>query len=111
MRHLHYSADDERSLCGHRLRVPVRTGSRVIWVPGVKGVHFSKARKSDCAECRKLFRQQLRTARELSQAGQKHTFRIVYEQIETRPPLVLRLLLPLPVRTEGRKSEPGDVPK
>jgi len=31
-----------------------------------------------------------------------------YEQIAERPPLHLRLLLPLPIRTEGRKLEPGD---
>ena len=33
---------------------------------------------------------------------------IFYEQIAERPPLHLRLLLPLPIRTEGRKSEVGD---
>ena len=31
-----------------------------------------------------------------------------YEQIERRPPWHLRLLLPVPIRTEGRKSEVGD---
>lgn len=31
-----------------------------------------------------------------------------YEQIDERPPLHLRLLLPVPIRTEGRKSEVGD---
>jgi hypothetical protein len=31
-----------------------------------------------------------------------------YEQIETRPPLHLRLLLPLPIRTENSKSKVGD---
>ncbi len=31
-----------------------------------------------------------------------------YEQIEERPPLLLRLLLPVPLRTEGRKSEVDD---
>ncbi|MGH7145070.1 MAG: SRPBCC family protein [Planctomycetota bacterium] len=31
-----------------------------------------------------------------------------YEQIEERPPWFLRLLLPVPIRTEGRKSEVGD---
>jgi hypothetical protein len=31
-----------------------------------------------------------------------------YEQIEELPPLLLRLLLPVPLRTEGRKSEVGD---
>lgn len=31
-----------------------------------------------------------------------------YEQIGKRPPLLLRLLLPNPIRTEGRKSEVGD---
>jgi hypothetical protein len=31
-----------------------------------------------------------------------------YEQIEGRPPLHLRFLLPVPIRTEGRKSEVGD---
>jgi len=31
-----------------------------------------------------------------------------YEQIEERPPLLLRLFLPMPIRTEGRKSEVGD---
>jgi hypothetical protein len=33
---------------------------------------------------------------------------IFYEQITERPPLHLRLLLPLPIRTEGRKSGVGD---
>lgn len=32
-----------------------------------------------------------------------------YEQIERRPALLLRLMLPLPIRAEGRKSEVGDV--
>lgn len=31
-----------------------------------------------------------------------------YEQVETRPPLHLRLLLPVPIRTEGRKEVEGD---
>ncbi len=31
-----------------------------------------------------------------------------YEQIAERPPLHLRVLLPRPIRTEGRKSEVGD---
>jgi hypothetical protein len=31
-----------------------------------------------------------------------------YEQIEERPPLALRLLLPVPTGTEGRKSSVGD---
>lgn len=31
-----------------------------------------------------------------------------YEQIEKRPPLVLRLLLPSPIRTEGCRSRIGD---
>jgi hypothetical protein len=32
-----------------------------------------------------------------------------YEQIEQQPPLLLRLLLPRPIRTEGSKEEVGDV--
>ena len=31
-----------------------------------------------------------------------------YEQIDRRPPLHLRLLLPMPIETAGRKSEIGD---
>jgi len=31
-----------------------------------------------------------------------------YEQLERKPPLHLRLLLPVPIETIGRKSEPGD---
>jgi hypothetical protein len=31
-----------------------------------------------------------------------------YEQIDERPPIPLRLLLPVPIRTVGRKSEVGD---
>jgi hypothetical protein len=31
-----------------------------------------------------------------------------YEQLDGRPPWYLRLLLPMPIRTEGRKSEVGD---
>ena len=31
-----------------------------------------------------------------------------YEQIDRKPPWYLRLLLPVPIRTEGRKSEVGD---
>jgi len=33
---------------------------------------------------------------------------LFYEQIQERPPLYLRLLLPVPVRTEGTKSQVGD---
>ncbi|HTR57565.1 MAG TPA: hypothetical protein VMM27_05280 [Casimicrobiaceae bacterium] len=33
---------------------------------------------------------------------------LFYEQIQERPPLHLRLLLPVPVRTEGPKSQVGD---
>ena len=33
---------------------------------------------------------------------------LYYEQIDERPPLLLRLLLPVPVSTQGRKSEVGD---
>ena len=33
---------------------------------------------------------------------------VFYEQIAERPPLALRLLMPLPIRTEGRKTEVGD---
>ncbi len=31
-----------------------------------------------------------------------------YEQIAKRPPLLLRVLLPVPIRAKGRKSEVGD---
>lgn len=31
-----------------------------------------------------------------------------YEQVDTVPPLYLRLLLPVPIRTEGSKSSVGD---
>lgn len=31
-----------------------------------------------------------------------------YEQLEERPPRLLRLLLPVPIRTEGRKAQVGD---
>ena len=33
---------------------------------------------------------------------------LFYEQIEERPPLLLRLLLPLPIRTDGSKFKVGD---
>jgi hypothetical protein len=33
---------------------------------------------------------------------------VFYEQIDQRPPLYLRVLLPVPIRTEGKKSEVGD---
>ena len=33
---------------------------------------------------------------------------IYFEQISSPPPWVLRLLLPVPLRTEGRKSQVGD---
>ena len=36
---------------------------------------------------------------------------IFYEEIDERPPLHLRLLLPVPIRTEGRISEVGDEAK
>lgn len=36
---------------------------------------------------------------------------LFYEEIDERPPLYLRLLLPVPIRIEGRKSEVGDQPK
>ena len=31
-----------------------------------------------------------------------------YEQVDVAPPLYLRMLLPVPIRTEGRKSNVGD---
>jgi polyketide cyclase/dehydrase/lipid transport protein len=34
-----------------------------------------------------------------------------YEQIEARPPLHLRMLLPVPIRTIGRKTQVGDEAK
>jgi hypothetical protein len=55
-RHLHWSADDERTVCGGRRFVPVRSGSRVFGVTGHRSVHWSKARKSDCPACRALVR-------------------------------------------------------
>ncbi len=36
---------------------------------------------------------------------------LFYEQIEGRPPLALRLALPVPTRTEGRKTQVGDEAK
>jgi Polyketide cyclase / dehydrase and lipid transport len=36
---------------------------------------------------------------------------LFYEQIDRRPPLYLRTLLPVPTRTEGRKSVVGDEAK
>lgn len=33
---------------------------------------------------------------------------VFYEQIEKRPPLLLRVLLPVPIRAKGRKSEVDD---
>jgi hypothetical protein len=36
-----------------------------------------------------------------------HTLQF-YEQVAERPPAYLRLVLPVPIRTEGRKSEVGD---
>lgn len=33
---------------------------------------------------------------------------MLYEQIEERPPLLLRVLLPVPIRAEGRKSRVGE---
>ena len=33
---------------------------------------------------------------------------LFYEQLEERPPLLLRLLLPIPIATEGAKSQVGD---
>ena len=33
---------------------------------------------------------------------------LFYEQVDQRPPLHLRLLLPVPIETTGRKSEIGD---
>jgi hypothetical protein len=54
-RHLHHSGE-EYSLCGCRRRIPVRSGSRIFWEQGHPSVHVTKARKSDCPECRRLFR-------------------------------------------------------
>jgi hypothetical protein len=62
-RHLHF-AGDSYTLCGCRRRVPVRAGSRVYWEQGHPSVHVTKARKTDCPECRKLFRGSLRQQRE-----------------------------------------------
>jgi hypothetical protein len=41
--------------------------------------------------------------------GQVWDVLMFYEEIEVPPPLLLRLLLPLPVRTEGSKRAVGDV--
>ena len=56
--------------------------------------------------------QNLRTVstRMLFPAGAERVWEglMFYEQVESRPPLVLRLLLPVPIRTVGRKSVVGD---
>jgi len=36
---------------------------------------------------------------------------VLYEEVDERPPLYLRLLLPVPIRTEGKISEVGDEAK
>ena len=36
---------------------------------------------------------------------------VFYEELGSRPPLLLRLLLPVPIRTDGRISEVGDETK
>ncbi len=41
--------------------------------------------------------------------GQVWNVLMFYEEIEVRPPLLLRLLLPMPIRTEGSKRAVGDV--
>jgi hypothetical protein len=56
MRHLHWSATDVHAACGVRRLIPVRSGGRVFMEPGHASVHWSKARKSDCPECRKAVR-------------------------------------------------------
>lgn len=63
MRHLHWSAEDRYSLCGYARWVPVRVGSRVLREPGHPSVHVSKARRSDCAQCRALLRESVRQQR------------------------------------------------
>jgi hypothetical protein len=64
MRHLHFGTDDERTLCGARRWVPVRTGSRIYRERGAVSVHISKARRSDCAECRAEYRRTIHMERE-----------------------------------------------
>jgi hypothetical protein len=43
-------------------------------------------------------------------ASAQHVWHLLmfYEQVDAAPPLILRLLLPVPIRTEGRKSCVGD---
>jgi hypothetical protein len=41
--------------------------------------------------------------------GQVWDVLMFYEEIEVRPPMLLRLLLPLPIRTEGSKRAVGEV--
>jgi hypothetical protein len=59
VRHLHFSKDDEDTVCGYRRWVPVRTGSRFGHVRGAQSVNVSKARKSDCADCRRIVREEI----------------------------------------------------
>lgn len=56
LRHLHAHREARYTLCGWARWVPVRTGSRVVREPGHPSVHWSKARKSDCPNCRALAR-------------------------------------------------------
>lgn len=68
MRHLH-DGDPDHTLCGYARRVPVAFGSRYRYIPGHASVHYTKARKSDCTECRRIHRAQLRDQREHSIAA------------------------------------------
>ena len=51
--------------------------------------------------------------RRIFAASPAHVWRglVFYEELGSRPPLLLRLLLPVPIRTDGRISEVGDETK
>lgn len=66
-RHLHFSKDDEDTVCGYRRWVPFRSGSRIAYVRGAQSVNVSKARKSDCAECRRIVRDEIMQRRAAAQ--------------------------------------------
>lgn len=62
----------------------------------------------EIAEARQPFASVVTRMRFSASPGKVWEGLMFYEQIEEPPPLLLRLLLPVPLRTEGRKSEVGD---
>jgi hypothetical protein len=72
---------------------------------------MNRARQSCYASLRQMQTHPTRVATQMTFSGStQHVWSglMFYEQIETRPPVYLRLLLPVPIETIGPKSAVGD---